>query len=94
MDRVVYPALTAFAPDLILVSSGFDGSALDPLGHQMLTAKFYGDVAARLVGFNTPLVFVHEGGYNENYVPLCGVRVVEALAGVERSNVVDVMQVR
>ena len=33
------PALDAFAPDLILVSAGFDAHARDPLAHQRLEAE-------------------------------------------------------
>ena len=29
------------------------------------------------------MVAVHEGGYSEAYVPFCGHRVVEGLAGIE-----------
>ena len=35
-DQVVIPALHAFQPDLILVSSGFDASYADPLGSMMV----------------------------------------------------------
>ena len=41
MDRVVAPALDAFAPQLVLVSSGFDASHLDPLGQMMLSSEDY-----------------------------------------------------
>lgn len=34
-------------------------------------------------------VFFHEGGYSEVHAPFCGLRVIEAMAGVEESNVVD-----
>ena len=33
------PALDAFAPDLILISAGFDAHARDPLAHQSLEAE-------------------------------------------------------
>ena len=49
LDRVVDPCLEAFEPELILVSSGFDAGALDPLGHMMLTSTFFGTAAKRLV---------------------------------------------
>ncbi|MGZ8369583.1 MAG: histone deacetylase family protein [Caulobacteraceae bacterium] len=35
------PALDGFAPDLILVSAGFDAHARDPLAHQSLVAEDY-----------------------------------------------------
>ena len=77
-ERVVEPALRAFAPDLILVSCGFDASFLDPLGRMLLTAADFGVLAGRLVACagelcGGRLVFAHEGGYSEAYVPFCGV---------------------
>jgi acetoin utilization deacetylase AcuC-like enzyme len=92
-ERVVEPALRAFAPDLILVSCGFDASFLDPLGRMLLTAADFGALTDRLVACAEDLcggrlVFAHEGGYSEVYVPFCGVAVLEALCG-GRSGVVD-----
>lgn len=40
-DRVVTPALDAFKPELILVSSGFDAAFLDPLSAQMCGSHDY-----------------------------------------------------
>jgi len=40
-DRVVVPALEAFQPELILVSSGFDAAFLDPLSAQMCGSHDY-----------------------------------------------------
>jgi acetoin utilization deacetylase AcuC-like enzyme len=40
-DQVVAPALDAFQPQLILVSSGFDAAFLDPLSSQMLSSEDY-----------------------------------------------------
>ena len=91
-ERIVIPCLKAFAPDLLLVSSGFDASYHDPLGTMMVTSTCFGELAFQLSEAmnHRNTVFCHEGGYSENLVPYCGLRVVEALAGVEKSNVVDV----
>lgn len=91
-DRIVHPLLDAFEPEIILVSSGFDASALDPLGHMMLPSGWFGEAAARLAARGVGVVFVHEGGYSEVAAPFCGLRVLEAMAGVPKSNVVDVME--
>lgn len=95
-ERVVEPALRAFDADLLLVSSGFDASALDPLSHTMLNSTAFGDMARRLLrvarasaATRGRVVFAHEGGYSDVHAPFCGLRVVEALAGVDASNVVD-----
>jgi acetoin utilization deacetylase AcuC-like enzyme len=89
-ERVVEPALQLYAPDLILVSSGFDASALDPLSHIMLNSSAFGMMARKLVAVANAspvtkgrIVFVHEGGYSDIHAPFCGLRVVEAMLGVE-----------
>lgn len=41
-ERVVCPALEAFKPELILVSSGFDAAYMDPLGSMMLSSLDFG----------------------------------------------------
>jgi acetoin utilization deacetylase AcuC-like enzyme len=33
MERIVLPAVDSFAPELLLISAGFDGHARDPLAH-------------------------------------------------------------
>ncbi len=92
-DRVVLPALQAFRPDMIVVTSGFDGAGFDPLGRMMLNSECYRRLARRLAGAAAELcggrlVMTHEGGYSEGYVPFCGHAVIETLAGV-RTEVVD-----
>ena len=92
-DAVVLPALRAFRPELILVSSGFDAAFLDPLGRMMLTSDDFRTMARslRLAAEELcggRLVFAHEGGYSAVYVPYCGLAVVEELAGFS-SGVVD-----
>ena len=46
VDRVVVPALEAFAPELIVVACGFDAGALDPLGRMLLPAAAFGEMTA------------------------------------------------
>ncbi|KAF8062643.1 histone deacetylase-like amidohydrolase [Scenedesmus sp. PABB004] len=94
-ERIVAPALDAFAPQLILVSAGYDASYLDPLGHMMLGSEDFRYFASvlRAHADASPscagrVVAVHEGGYSELYVPFCGLAVIEELAGL-RSKVVD-----
>ena len=81
------PALRAYKPELILVSSGFDPSFLDCLGRMLLRAEDFAAMARELCGAADELcggkvVFSHEGGYSEVYVPFCGVAVLEAMSGV------------
>jgi len=86
-DDVVIPALERFRPQLIMVASGFDASAMDPLGHMMLSSQDYRymadrilDVADRVCGGR--VVITHEGGYSAAYVPYCGLAVLESLTGL------------
>jgi len=86
--RVAAPAVRAFRPELIMVASGFDASANDPLGRMMVTASGYGRMAGTLVELaeevcDGRIVFSHEGGYSPVYVPFCGLAVLEALSGVD-----------
>jgi acetoin utilization deacetylase AcuC-like enzyme len=92
-ERLVIPALERYRPDLIIVASGLDANAVDPLARMLLHSDSYRqltgmmkEAAARLCGGR--LVVVHEGGYAESYVPFCGLALLEALSG-ERTDVVD-----
>ena len=38
-DRVIIPGLEVYKPELIIIPSGFDGGAGDPIGRQMLTSE-------------------------------------------------------
>jgi acetoin utilization deacetylase AcuC-like enzyme len=69
MDNAVIPALLKFAPDIILVSAGFDAHADDPLGGAALTEIGYAEMTRRIVALAHDLghdrvVSVLEGGYN------------------------------
>ena len=93
VDEVAGPAIRAFAPDLILVSSGFDPSALDPLGRMSVTSEGFRGMAERLLAIadeacGGKIVFSHEGGYSAVHVPFCGIAVLEVLTG-RRTGVED-----
>ena len=86
-DAIVLPALHRFEPDFILVSSGFDASYADPLSAMILSSEDFRSMASSLVDAAGALckgrtVFIHEGGYSENYVPFCGCAVIEAMIGL------------
>eukprot|EP00750_Incisomonas_marina_P003197 INCI12899.1.p1 GENE.INCI12899.1~~INCI12899.1.p1 ORF type:complete len:515 (+),score=76.06 INCI12899.1:316-1860(+) len=81
-DNIVVPSLRRFQPDMIFVSSGFDANYLDPLARMMLCSDDYRYMARQLleeaeVLCNGRIIFAHEGGYSADYVPFCGVAVVE-----------------
>ena len=86
-ERVVAPALRAFRPELILVASGLDASAMDPLASMMMTSDGYRKLTQIMLACAAELcdgrlVICHEGGYSPAYVPYCGLAVIEELAGV------------
>ncbi len=86
MERVVMPALRAFKPELIVVASGLDANAVDPLARMLLHSDSFRlmtrmvmEAAEELCG--SRVAMVHEGGYAEAYVPFCGLAIMEELAG-------------
>ncbi len=92
-ERLVLPTVRAFRPELIVVASGLDANAVDPLARQLLHSdsfrcmtKLMMDLADELC--DGRLVVVHEGGYSEAYVPFCGLAILEALSG-RRTEVID-----
>jgi acetoin utilization deacetylase AcuC-like enzyme len=85
-ERVVVPALSAFRPELLIVASGFDASAYDPLGRMNLGADDFRALTATLMEVAAEvcegrLLMSHEGGYSSFYVPYCGLAVVEQMCG-------------
>jgi acetoin utilization deacetylase AcuC-like enzyme len=69
LDRIVEPCLRRFAPDLILVSAGFDGHWRDPLAGLRYSLTALDEAARRLLALARELcggrlVFVLEGGYD------------------------------
>ena len=68
-SKIVAPVLDQYAPQLILVSAGFDGHFKDPLGGLALTQAGYASAAASLMLAADRLCdgricFVLEGGYS------------------------------
>ena len=86
-DAIAGPAIRAFAPDLIVVASGLDGGATDPLGRMLMHSGTFRALTERVLALadaccGRRVVVVHEGGYSESYAPFCGHAVLEALTGV------------
>lgn len=92
-DQVVLPALYQYRPELIVVTSGFDASGLDPLARLMLYSDAYRSLTHRLMTAAADLcggriAMTHEGGYSRAYAPFCGLAVMETLSGF-RTDAVD-----
>ncbi len=69
MNERILPRLGAFAPDLLIVSAGFDAHRLDPLANLNLVEEDFGWATAKLMdqadrSAGGRLVSVLEGGYD------------------------------
>ena len=65
----VVPAIDAFAPDLLLVSAGFDAHEADPLGGLDLTEAAFGELGRMCAHLGPRIAAVLEGGYNLGTLP-------------------------
>ena len=87
-EKVVAPALRNFGPELIVIASGLDASAMDPLASMMMTSEGYRQLTQIMLATARDvcggrLIACHEGGYSPAYVPYCGLAIMEELAGVD-----------
>jgi acetoin utilization deacetylase AcuC-like enzyme len=68
VDGIVAPLVADFAPDLLLVSAGFDAHGRDPISRMDVSTEGYGLLATRMADFaresDAALAFVLEGGYS------------------------------
>ena len=81
-DRVLLPIASAFAPELILVSAGFDAADGDPLGSMRLTPAGYAQMTERLLGLSGGrVVLALEGGYNLDAISRSAAACLRVLLG-------------
>jgi acetoin utilization deacetylase AcuC-like enzyme len=85
LEHVVLPAASRFAPELVLISAGFDAHRADPLGGCRLETEDFAqmcchvrDLAARL---QAPVGAVLEGGYEPSALADCMLATIRALSG-------------
>lgn len=86
MDLLVLPALRAFEPEMIIIASGLDANAFDPLGRMQAHSGTFREMTRAIMALADEIcsgrvAMVHEGGYAEVVVPFCGLAVVEELSG-------------
>jgi acetoin utilization deacetylase AcuC-like enzyme len=79
--ETVSRSVTAFEPDLLLVSAGFDAHADDPLADMELTADGFRDLARRATRLAPRIAAVLEGGYNLRTLPDLVEAALEGFAG-------------
>ena len=86
-DRAVIPALARFRPEFIVIASGLDANAMDPMGRMLATSETFRLLARRVLAVAVEacagrIVATHEGGYSNAYVPFCGLAVLEEFSGI------------
>ncbi|OQV19897.1 Histone deacetylase 6 [Hypsibius exemplaris] len=82
--RLVMPVAYEFAPELVLVSCGFDAALGDPLGGCCVTEVGYGIMTRMLMTLaGGKVVLALEGGYKLEMISKCAGSVVRALLGHE-----------
>jgi acetoin utilization deacetylase AcuC-like enzyme len=91
-DQVVIPALHKFKPQLIVIPSGFDAGAYDPLGRMQMHSDGYRSLTRKMMAAadelcDGKLLLTHEGGYNTWTVPFFGLAVMETLSGIDTGTV-------
>lgn len=68
-DDVVEPAVSAFGPDVVLVSAGFDAHRDDPLAEMEVSADGFRELGRRCAALAPRTAAVLEGGYNLDTLP-------------------------
>ncbi len=96
-DKVVIPALHKYKPQLIVIPSGFDAGAYDPLGRMQVHSDGYRSLTRKMMAAadelcDGKLLLTHEGGYNTWTVPFFGLAVMEELSGADTGTVDPFME--
>jgi acetoin utilization deacetylase AcuC-like enzyme len=87
---VLGPLLSAYRPELILVSAGFDAHRQDPMGRLSLSAAAFGRLAELVVDLAKnehapPILFSLEGGYDPGALTDCVREVLKVLTAEHRT---------
>jgi acetoin utilization deacetylase AcuC-like enzyme len=85
LEHIVEPVARAFAPDLLLLSAGFDAHVGDPLASCRLRTSSFAQMACRVrdlaVAVGAPLGLVLEGGYDSQALAESVIATLLALDG-------------
>ncbi len=85
LEHVVLPAASAFEPELVLVSAGFDAHLRDPLANCRLQTESFAQIACHVRDFaakrGLALGVVLEGGYEPLALAECVAVTLAALGG-------------
>lgn len=85
LEYVVLPAAREFAPELVLISAGFDAHRSDPVGGCRLETEDFAQMACQVRdlahGLDAPVGAVLEGGYDPGALGASVAATLAALAG-------------
>ena len=85
LEHVIVPVAEEFAPELVLISAGFDAHEDDPLGGCLLDAQSFAKMARHVrelaAGLDVPVGAVLEGGYDPVALAASVLATVRALDG-------------
>jgi acetoin utilization deacetylase AcuC-like enzyme len=68
-ERLAVPAVEAFAPQLVIVSVGFDAHVDDPIGPLVLSDDAFYELSRRSAALAPRCAAIWEGGYNLEALP-------------------------
>ncbi|KAF4621405.1 hypothetical protein D9613_000736 [Agrocybe pediades] len=81
-QKVIMPIAMEFAPDLVIISAGFDAAAGDDLGECLVSPAGYAHMTHMLAGLaNGRMVVALEGGYNLDSISKSALAVTRVLLG-------------
>ncbi|HVN80934.1 MAG TPA: histone deacetylase [Terriglobia bacterium] len=87
--QIIYPVSKAFAPQLVLVSAGYDAYVSDPLAGMAMTPEGFAGLTQTIVRLAHEtcagkLVFILEGGYHLDGLRSSTLRTLDFLSGQEQ----------
>lgn len=93
-DCLVEPIAEEFAPDIILLSAGFDAHQNDPIGGQQVSSVGFYLLSKRLAEMsrrlNAPIAGVLEGGYNTEALADSVLNTLIAFSGFDEAAYKDI----
>jgi len=88
LEHIALPIAAQFAPELVLISAGFDAHRADPLGGCRLETEDFAQMACQVrelaARFDAPVGVVLEGGYEPRALADCVLATMRALGGAGR----------
>ncbi|TIB72579.1 hypothetical protein E3Q23_03361 [Wallemia mellicola] len=81
-NQVVMPISQEFAPDLVIISAGYDAAINDPLGENLITPLGYAQMTHQLSSLaGGKMVVALEGGYNLDSIATSATSTTQTLLG-------------